>query len=35
MIGSRYIRTGTKRVAALEALSRTCTSIRDGVPVRP
>jgi HEPN domain-containing protein len=31
MIDSRYIRTGTKRLAALEALCRTCESIRDGV----
>jgi hypothetical protein len=31
MIDSRYIRTGTKRVAALEALDGTCKRIRDGV----
>jgi hypothetical protein len=31
MIDSRYIRTGTKRLAALEALCRTCESIRNGV----
>ena len=31
MIDSRYIRTGTKRVAALEALCRTCESVRNGV----
>jgi hypothetical protein len=43
MIDSRYIKTGTKRLATLEALRRTCKSIRDcvgtilrsnGVPVR-
>ena len=31
MIDSRYIRTGTKRVAALEALDGTSKRIRDGV----
>ena len=31
MIDSRYIRTGTKLVAALEALDGTCKRIRDGV----
>ena len=31
MIDSRYIRTGTKRVAALEALDGTCARIRNGV----
>jgi len=31
MIDSRYIRTGTKRLATLDALSRTSKSIRDGV----
>ena len=31
MIDSRYIRTGAKRVAALEALCRTSKNIRDGV----
>src|SRR6516162_10889524 len=31
MIDSRYIRTGTKRMAALEALDGTCKRIRDGV----
>ena len=31
MIDSRFIRTGTKRVAALEALDGTSKRIRDGV----
>jgi HEPN domain-containing protein len=31
MIDSRYIRTGTKRLATLDALSRTSKSIRDAV----
>ena len=31
IIDSRYIKTGTKRLASLEALCRTCKSIRDGV----
>ena len=30
-IDSRYIRTGIKRLAALDALCRTCESIRNGV----
>jgi hypothetical protein len=33
MIDSRYVRTGTKRLVALEALRRTCKSIRDGVGI--
>jgi hypothetical protein len=31
MIDSRYVRTGSKRLAALEALDHTCKNIRDGV----
>jgi hypothetical protein len=31
MLDSRYIRTGRKRVATLEALCGTCKNIRDGV----
>jgi HEPN domain-containing protein len=31
MIDSRYIRTGTKRLATLDALSRTSKSIRDAI----
>ena len=31
MIDSRYIRTGTKRLATLEALRHTCKNIRNGV----
>ena len=31
MIDARYIRTATKALVALEALDRTCKSIRDGV----
>jgi hypothetical protein len=31
MIDSRYVRTGTKQLATLESLRRTCKSIRDGV----
>jgi hypothetical protein len=31
IIDSRYIRTGTKRLATLEALRHTCKNIRNGV----
>jgi hypothetical protein len=31
MLDSRYIRTGTKRLATFEALRGTCQNIRDGV----
>ena len=31
LIEFRYIRTGAKTLPTLEALSRTCNSVRDGV----